>query len=545
MALDSIGLLFGEIIFMELRPFFFVAKPIYPPDGFIRVYGEKAPPEGWPLENQEGDRYWHWQDLSSSPLIPGNTYFYTFSYTSQGITYSAKKSVTINPLSTVPFVSLEPKDEVVHTLTPTFEWDPLPPSPLEISYRIRIADSSYKIIYNSPWQLETEFTLPEGILEAKTPYVWRVEALDNLNPLKANNRSVTNWASFLTTNLIPGGPILQENQTVSLAGLLSNEELAEKLKRMEKSSKGKLEIEVRGNTKKGNPIWLAKIGTGPFKILITTQIHGKEPLGTEAMIDLIQQLSQSGNPMIGQILEKCTIWIVPRLNPDGAEVFQRRNQQDWDPEEFGLPPETPAPWYFSKNPKDFGFDINRDFNIFSITVGDPNWQSKLPPLPGSSRFPGYLVTPEARTLMTIFKEFKPHVYIDLHHQGTFVIGETNEMCVLSVAADPNVLLSKQVNEAALRALTSRGQSVFNNITLYESELGKGGYSALGVADYFGSAVMLFELRTIGQESKGYLTEIDKIGVMAILEAAATGELFYLEPTLYDSLPKRGIQISPY
>lgn len=489
----------------------FIAKPTNLPDDFIRVYGERVPAEGWPLENQEGDHYWHWQDLSTDPLEPG-TYTYTFSYHSGGNDHSASKAVTIDPIPTVITDTLQPQDEIVRSLTPTFDWDPIPPltAPRQISYRIRIGDSNFQAIYTSERQLETSLTIPDGILTRKTPFVWRVEAFDSLDPLEANNRSVSFWVSFVTTNVVPGGPMVQENQKVSLEGLLSNKELAKRLKKMEKNAKGKLEIELRGETEQGNPIWLAKMGTGELKIMIATQIHGKEPLGTEAVVDLIQHLTHSGNPMVDQILENCSIWIVPRVNPDGAEAFQRRNQQDWDPEEFGLDQETPAPWYFSSNPKDFGFDINRDFNIDSIMVGEDGWDNTLEHLPGGPWAPGYLVTPEARIEMEIIKEFTPDIFIDLHHQGTYVVGDTNEMCVLSVAADPNVLESKQVNEAALRALKSRGQSVFGNITLYRSELGKGGYSALGAANYFGSAVMLFELRNVGQKSKGYLTEIDKI-----------------------------------
>jgi len=530
----------------------FVAKPTYPLDNSIRVYGAKAPPEGWPLENQEGDYYWHWQNLSPDPLEPG-TYTYTFSYESGGSPYSASKDVTIDPIPMVIADTLQPQDEIVRSLAPIFDWAAIPPlsPPRQISYRIRIADSNFQDIYISGRQLETFLTIPEGILTAKTPCVWRVEAFDHLDGDQANNRSVTYWVGFVTTNVVPGGPMVQENQKFSLAGLLSNEELAKRLKQIEKNAKGKLEVERRGETKQGNPIWLAKMGAekeeADFRIMIATQMHGKEPLGTEAVVDLIQQLTHSGNPMVDLILEKCSIWIVPRVNPDGAEVFQRRNQQDWDPGEFGLDPGTDAPWYFRDNPNDFGFDINRDFNIYSITAGDPGWDGYLPPLPGADWLPGYFVTPEARIEMEIMRDFEPDIFIDLHHQSTFVIGDTNEMCVLSVAGDANVLLSRQVNEAALRALKSRGQSVFGNITLYQSGLGTGPNtrSALGVVDYFGSAVMLFELRNVSQKSKGYLTEIDKIGLMGILEAAATGELDSLEPVIYDSLPHREVRISPY
>jgi hypothetical protein len=526
----------------------FIAKVKHDPDGAIQVDGPKIP-GGRDLGNQDGDIYWHWEDLSSDPWVPGDTYNYVFSYESDGTSYSDTKSVTIDPIPMVSSGTLQPQDEIVRSLTPTFSWAPIAPllPPRQTCYRIRIADSNFQDIYRSERQLETSLTIPDGILARKTPCFWRVETFDHLDGVQVNNRSVSYWVSFVTTNVIPGGPRVQENQKFSLEGLLSNEELEERLKKMKKNAKGKLQVEPRGWTNLGNPIWLTKMGTGPLKIMIATQMHGKEPLGTEAMLDLIQQLTHSGKPMIKEILANCTIWIVPRVNPDGAEVFQRRNQQLWDPTEFGLLPGTPAPWYYRDNLNDFGFDINRDFNVYSVTVGDLDWESYLWPLPGASWLPGYFVTPEARIEMEIMKEFEPDIFIDLHHQGTFVVGDTNEMCVLSVAGDPNVLLSRQVNEAALRAVKSRGKSVFGNITLYGSGLGTGPTtrSALGVANYFDSAVMLFELRNVGQKSKGFLTEIDKIGVMGILEAAATGELFTLDPVLYDNLPRRGARIAPY
>jgi murein tripeptide amidase MpaA len=66
------------------------------------------------------------------------------------------------------------------------------------------------------------------------------------------------------------------------------------------------------------------------RILITTQIHGIEQIGTEAAIDIIQKLS-SNAAEVDKILENVSIWIMPRINPEGAD---NKYQDKWYPTRY-------------------------------------------------------------------------------------------------------------------------------------------------------------------------------------------------------------------
>jgi Zinc carboxypeptidase len=56
--------------------------------------------------------------------------------------------------------------------------------------------------------------------------------------------------------------------------------------------------------------------------------HGNEPAGGESMLALAAEFAE---PAMKALLEKVTIVIVPRVNPDGAERFQRNTANGADP----------------------------------------------------------------------------------------------------------------------------------------------------------------------------------------------------------------------
>ena len=83
---------------------------------------------------------------------------------------------------------------------------------------------------------------------------------------------------------IPNGPWIQPNQEVKYERLMSNEELYSKLFDIEARSKGRMKVELAGYSGGGYPIYVVKFGAvepGKLKILVESQIHGGEPLGTE------------------------------------------------------------------------------------------------------------------------------------------------------------------------------------------------------------------------------------------------------------------------
>ncbi|MGW8251543.1 MAG: M14 family zinc carboxypeptidase, partial [Anaerolineales bacterium] len=197
---------------------------------------------------------------------------------------------------------------------------------------------------------------------------------------------------------IPNGPWLEDEQTVKYEALMSNEELYGKLFQIEARSKGRMKVEQAGDTGEW-PIYVAKFGEADpnkIRVLIESQIHGGEPLGTEAVVFLMQQLATSSNPEILNVLDKLTIWIVPRLNPDGFATFvngeqrpRRQNHQTWTPGEWGLPDNTRAPWYYSSRSNPPGYDINRDFSPNLDFVLGPAYASLLP---GRLVDPGFFET---------------------------------------------------------------------------------------------------------------------------------------------------------
>ena len=227
---------------------------------------------------------------------------------------------------------------------------------------------------------------------------------------------------------IPNGPWVNPEQPINLEAFMSNEELEKKLAQIEARSKGKMSLDLAYSTT-GLPIYIVKFGDAEpdqIRVLIQGQIHGGEPIGAEACMALIQQLALSGNADIDQILDAVTVWIVPRLNVEGAsfeqndKIIQRRwNIQTWSPSEWGLSSGAEAPWYYCDDLCDIpGFDINRDFNPDLDFVLSPLNASLLP---GDSTVPGFFVTPEARLMRDIYKELEPDVFIDLQQGGTHLI----------------------------------------------------------------------------------------------------------------------------
>jgi hypothetical protein len=371
--------------------------------------------------------------------------------------------------------------------------------------------------------------------------------------------------TFADPQSIPNGPWVQPEQTVKLEALTSMEELQKELFNIYARSKGRMAVEVAGETTWGYPIYLAKFGKADdedkIKVLIEGQIHGGEPLGAEACLEVIKQLATSGNKEIKDILEKLTIWIIPRLNPEGAtyeedgELVQRRtNEQDWEPDEWGLDETAPPPWYqYGQYGWWFpwGYDINRDSNPDLDFVLGPTTAHLLP---GDSALPGFFVTPEGRTVRDVYKQLRPDVFIDLHHRGTNLMSEEdNSMCILQILAqvvdlgredyplDPDVLdFSKQINAYVYQRLNEMGNSPFTNIQRYPDVNLPG--TTLGTFSLNGSAIMLYEVRTANQKSNGMLTKQVIIGLMETFKGLADGSILDVDPADYDEILPAGPRI---
>lgn len=138
-------------------------------------------------------------------------------------------------------------------------------------------------------------------------------------------------------------------------------------------------VKIIGESVLKHPIYSIKIGSGKKKILMWSQMHGNESTTTKAIFDLLNTLI-SADTSINHILEACTIYIIPILNPDGAKAYTRVNANE--------------------------VDLNRDAQLRT--------------------------QPESQVLRTAFEDFNPDFCYNLHGQRTiFSVGKTNKPATVS------------------------------------------------------------------------------------------------------------------
>ncbi|WP_460923485.1 M14 family metallopeptidase [Pontibacter brevis] len=145
--------------------------------------------------------------------------------------------------------------------------------------------------------------------------------------------------------------------------------LLEKLKRAPQ-----FEVQVTGKSVEGRDIYLVKAGTGKTKVMLWSQMHGDESTATMALFDLFNFLQQSDqlDPVRQQILQNTTLYIVPMLNPDGAEQFKRRNAFEIDLNRDALRLQSPEAQLLkslrdSLNPE-FGFNLHDQSRHYTVGI---------------------------------------------------------------------------------------------------------------------------------------------------------------------------------
>lgn len=93
--------------------------------------------------------------------------------------------------------------------------------------------------------------------------------------------------------------------------------------------KGKVEVNTIGFSVNKKPINSLTLGFGKKRILVWSQMHGNESTTTKALFDFLNLLKVK-NDSIEHLLSKCTICMIPILNPDGAERYTRLNANEID-----------------------------------------------------------------------------------------------------------------------------------------------------------------------------------------------------------------------
>ena len=252
-------------------------------------------------------------------------------------------------------------------------------------------------------------------------------------------------------------------------------------------------FESIGQSVQKRPVYLVRLGKGPTKILLWSQMHGDEPTATAALFDVFYYLMKNRDgAFVRDILEKTTLLAVPMLNPDGAEKFIRRNAQ--------------------------GLDVNRDAR---------DRQS-----------------PEGRILFHLKETYKPEFGFNLHDQNArMTVGKTQKLAALALMAppfdsgnndNPVRIRAKKIVSVIYQAL---GPHLYGHISKYN-------------ADYmprsFGDSMQNWGVSTVLIESGGwtrnrytFLQKMNFIALVASFHAIASGSYEQANPALYDSLPENG------
>ncbi|MBN2279001.1 MAG: succinylglutamate desuccinylase/aspartoacylase family protein [Candidatus Marinimicrobia bacterium] len=164
---------------------------------------------------------------------------------------------------------------------------------------------------------------------------------------------------FLSCNGKPGTEFPQNH--LSQNKIVTYDEMTTVLKRL--SEKENIVLESAGKSIENRDLWLLNIKPdnlveNPLKVFLFAQQHGNEPAGKEAIIWLAKYLADNPDLMDHNI----DLWLMPMVNPDGAEKKQRRNAS--------------------------GADLNRDHLLLS--------------------------QPETQTLYQVWHKIQPHLTVDCH-----------------------------------------------------------------------------------------------------------------------------------
>jgi hypothetical protein len=201
----------------------------------------------------------------------------------------------------------------------------------------------------------------------------------------------------------------------SASGWTSHAQLGRKLAQIEATSHGRVAVDVIGHSHRKREIYAARVGTGSRVLLVTSEIHGNEKTGTEALLHMLQTLGSSGSRQAQAVREGVTIVAVPKFNPDGAELNRRQNDFPWSEVKARYDfADNPRPFYFSNGAG--GFDLNRDFNA------DFSYEPRQQDFPGVEEEPGFYITNESRILRELYIDVREEFgqvdgYVDLHHRS--------------------------------------------------------------------------------------------------------------------------------
>ena len=252
-------------------------------------------------------------------------------------------------------------------------------------------------------------------------------------------------------------------------------------------------VKELGKSVQARSIYQVDYGIGAKKVMLWSQMHGNESTATMALFDLFNFLSGKNDEydsVRSLIHTKTHLSFIPMLNPDGAELFMRRNA--------------------------LGIDINRDARS------------------GTS--------PEAAILINAAKQNKPEYAFNLHDQQRYYTAGYQKKSATIAFLAPTYNYEREINETRRDAM----KLIVGMNDLLQK------YIPGGVAKYddaheprgFGDNFQKWGARTILIESGGLPNDpekqvIRKLNFIIILNALidiAQDNYQSIDDSKYDSIP---------
>ncbi|WP_072992565.1 M14 family metallopeptidase [Pseudozobellia thermophila] len=238
-----------------------------------------------------------------------------------------------------------------------------------------------------------------------------------------------------------------------------------------------------GESIEGRELSLVSIGKGDISVFLWSQMHGDEPTATQAIFDILNFLkSDDFKNEKRAILENCTLHFLPMLNPDGAEVFQRRNR--------------------------LGIDVNRD----------------------ALR----LQSPEGQTLKRVRDSLEADFGFNLHDQSTYYNAERTEKPATISYLAPAYNYEKDINE--VRANAMKVIVFMNNIIQKYAPGQVGRYNDDFEPRAFGDNIQKWGTSAILIESGGYPGDVEKQEIRKLNYVSILSALYTIAQGSYKDIP---------
>jgi len=259
-------------------------------------------------------------------------------------------------------------------------------------------------------------------------------------------------------------------------------------------SRGLLALHEIGMSIEGRSIAMVRCGRGTTNVLLWSQMHGDEPTATLALVDMMSFLAAQDppEPWVNELCHQVTLWMIPMLNPDGAERVKRHTASC--------------------------IDMNRDARRRA--------------------------TPEAALLAQVHGEISPAFAFNLHDQQVHSVGTTEAVTALALLAPPcdeehSVPLTRvRAMRVGALIICALNQFIEGHIATYDDVFEPRAFG--DVMQSWGTSTLLIESGHWPQDpDKSFIRKLNYVALLSALRSIGNGSYQDVDLEHYATLKPNG------